>query len=135
MTTHPLNRRVAVPGLTPPRVWWRRRLAARRQSGRQCERLAAQLEHIVKEAHEPAIELTTAIPVRRDEVRATESLILELAARLRSHGTESEVRLSVTKRLLTDGTGPLFAPSRPGALQDAVERAILALDDARAETT
>jgi hypothetical protein len=69
------------------------------------------------------------------EVRATEPLILELAARLRDPGAVSDAGLARTKRLLTDGTGPLFAPSAPGALQDAVERAILALDDARAETT
>jgi hypothetical protein len=135
MTTQALIRRIAAPALAPPSAWWQHRTATRRDGGQQRDRLAARLERIVEEAHEPPAGLATAIPVQRDEVRATEPLLLELAARLREPGAASTAGLANTKRLLTDGTGPLFAPCASGALRDAVAGAILALDDARAQTT
>jgi hypothetical protein len=136
MTTQPIGRTTA-PGLPRPGPWVRRLLAARRNTKRQREPLglAARLERAVAEAHEPPARFATAIPVQRHEVRATEPLLLELAARLRDGGPIAPSGIVKTKRLLTDGTGPLFAPSAPGALWDAVEAAILALDDARAQTT
>ena len=56
------------------------------------------------EARQRPAGLSSVIPVQRAEVRATESLMLELA------------------------------PSPRGALWEAVEAAILALEDARAQT-
>jgi hypothetical protein len=69
------------------------------------------------------------VPVQRDEVLATRTLMLTLASRIRAAEHPSPTTLTLVHRLLTDGNGPLFAPAPPGALRDALIQATLALDD------
>jgi hypothetical protein len=69
------------------------------------------------------------VPVQRDEVRATRTLMLTLASRIRAAEDPSSTVLTLVHQLLTDGNGPLFAPAAPGALRDALIQATLAMDD------
>ena len=69
------------------------------------------------------------MPVQRNEVRASRTLMLTLAARIRAAEDPSATVLTLVQRLLTDGHGPLFAPAAPGALRDALMQATLAMDD------
>ena len=108
----------------------RSRLTARRR-----EQLAAGVERAIAAAGERRSPLSSAIPVQRIEVLATAPLLHELAARLRDEQPVSPYGLARVRRLLTDGCGPLFAPSAPGALWDEVERAILELDHGRTRTS
>jgi hypothetical protein len=106
----------------------RARLLSRRR-----RRLADNLERLVTAANEAPAPLSSVIPVQRAQVRAARTPILELASRLRGDDPVQPAGLILTRRLLTDGNGPAFAPSPPGALADAVEQAIRALDDVRAQ--
>ena len=118
------------PSSHPPLDWLRGQIVARR-----CAGLAAGIEHAIAEAHRPPVAISSAVPVRRAEIRAAEPLLRKLAARLRDGDAITPSGVATAKRLLTDGNGPMFAPSAPGALLDAVEAAILALDNDRTQTT
>ena len=100
---------------------------------RRRRRLADDLERLVTAAKEAPAPLSSAIPVQRAQVRATRTPILELASRIRGDDPVQPAGLILARRLLTDGNGPAFAPSPPGALADAAEQAIRALDDVRAQ--
>lgn len=64
------------------------------------------------------------VSVRRSEVLAAQDEILELAAALRSAGPVAPRGVAIANLLLTDGTGPLYAP-RPGVdLRDQLRIAI-----------
>ena len=106
----------------------RARLLSRRR-----RHLADHLERLVTAANEAPAPLTSAIPVQRAQVRASRTLILELASRIRSGDPVQPAGLVLARRLLTDGNGPAFALSPPGALAEAVEHAIRALGDVRAQ--
>jgi hypothetical protein len=93
-------------------------------------RYAAGLERAVRAAHEPA-GLTAAIPVQRGAVAAARGPLLELASALRSADAVPPVALAGVRRLLTDCTGPLFAPAAPGALRAAALAVLEELDDGR----
>jgi hypothetical protein len=108
-----------------------RRRTRRLVSRRRRERLAHGLEDAVAAAWASRAPLSSVIPVRRAEVRANEHLMLELVARIRATDERHPAGLILARRLLTSGAGPLFAPSAPGALRDAVTDAIVALSDVR----
>jgi hypothetical protein len=108
-----------------------RRRARKLASPRRRESLACGLENAVVAARRPRASLSSVVPVRRAEVRATEHLMLELAARIRATNGRHPAGLILARRLLTSGAGPLFAPSAPGALRDALTDAMVALSDVR----
>jgi hypothetical protein len=107
------------------RAWTTGGRVARRRG-----RYANGLERAVQAARSPmpAESFTSAAPVQRAEVLATRALMLKLASRLREARGASAAALEPARRLLTDGTGPLYSPGEPGALRDAVVVAILALE-------
>jgi hypothetical protein len=117
----------ADPAASPSLRRRARALAGRRHR----QRLANGLERAVAEARAAPAPFTAAVPVRRDEVLATRGLMLELAARIRETDGRHPAGLILARRLLTSGDGPLFAPSAPGALRDAVVDAMVALSDVR----
>jgi hypothetical protein len=98
--------------------------------------LAGGLERAVRAAAlpRPRGSFSAAIPVDAPEVRATRRLLLELAFRIRVGADARPAGLLLTRRLLTDGGGPLFHHSASGALRDAAAEAILALGDAGSES-
>jgi hypothetical protein len=123
--------RLLLAGADPDESPALRRRTRALASRRRRERLARGLEDAVAAAWAPRAPLSAVIPVQRAEVRATEHLMVELAARIRAADERHPAGLILTQRLLTSGDGPLFAPSAPGALQDAVMDAMVALSDVR----
>jgi hypothetical protein len=108
-------------------------MTPRRPSRRQRQRLAQGLERALQEADRCSrSRLTAVVPVQRAEIRASKPLILTLAAQLRQLEDPHPGGVVLTRRLLTDATGPLFAPAPPGTLWDTLEQAIVALSDERA---
>jgi hypothetical protein len=95
---------------------------------RRPARYAAGLERALLAAHQPS-GLTAAIPVQRGQVHEARDLLAQLAASLRTADAVPPAALDDVRRLLTDCTGPLFAPSAPGALRAAVAGVLEELDD------
>ena len=81
------------------------------------------LERLVHEADAPPHPLSAAAPVQRDEVQAARSDLLRLAAALRAEPGPPVRAVAAASLLLTDGTGPLSAEHRPGALREAAFQA------------
>jgi hypothetical protein len=106
--------------------WTRARALSDR---RRRARLADGLERAVAASQTPPTPWTTAIPVQSAEVQATRTLMLELASRIRAADDAPATAFILVRRLLTDGSGPLFASAAPGRLRDAVVEAILALEN------
>jgi hypothetical protein len=115
------------------RLPWASGEVGARLHARRRRRLADDLERLLttaQAAHDP---LSPAVAVQRAEILATRSLLLELARQIRQAEDSRPAALIPARRLLTDGTGPVFAPSRPGTLWDSVEQAMLAVRDARTQ--
>ena len=106
-----------------------RRRARTLRGKRRRERIAKALEQAVIESRARGEPFTSAVPVQRDAVRASRTLLLELAFRIRLADQGEPAGLILASRLLADGGGPLYAPAAPGALRDAAAEAILALGD------
>jgi hypothetical protein len=64
-----------------------------------------------------------AVPVRRDEVLAAQRDLLRLVAALRSAPAPPVRSIAAVSLLLTDGTGPLFAPYPRGSLREVAFQA------------
>jgi hypothetical protein len=90
-------------------------------------RLACRFERIVVEIERPAAGVTAAIPVNRREVLAARTDLLLLAAALRGASHPDPRGVAGAELLLTDGAGPVFAPSPPGSLRRSVRRVTAAL--------
>ena len=110
-----------------------RALLARRASQLTIRRiragLARALEAHLAEARRPRKRTSAAVPLRRREVLYAAPEIRRLVGCLRD---DREIRAQGTarvRRLLTDGTSPLYAHSPPGALATAVAAAIDSLHD------
>ncbi len=71
---------------------------------------------------------TSTVPVQRRAVLAERGLLLELACQVREAHDAPKAALEPVRRLVTDGASPLYYPSGPGALHEAVLEAMLALD-------
>ena len=97
---------------------------------RRRRRYADGLERAVQAAWTPAPRgpWTSAVPVQRRAVLESRALLLELACRVREAAGVPRSALDPVRRLLTDGTGPLYSKCEPGALREAVLEAMLALD-------
>ncbi len=91
--------------------------------------LALALEAHLAEARGPRKRTSAAVPLRRSEVLYAAPEIRRLVGRLRD---DREIRAQGTarvRRLLTDGTSPLYAHSPPGTLAKAVAAAVDSLQD------
>jgi hypothetical protein len=89
-------------------------------------RYAAGLERALRAAHQPS-GLTAAIPVQRGQVHEARAELAALASALRAEEVPPAA-LDGVRRLLTDCTGPLFAPAPPGTLRVAVAGVLDELD-------
>jgi hypothetical protein len=68
------------------------------------------------------------VPVRRDQVQEARDLLTELTTALRSRERVSARGVLLARRIVTDGCGPLYAPSAPpAALRWRVWEALRAL--------
>jgi hypothetical protein len=61
------------------------------------------------------VERGPGIPVRRDQVGEARELLAELATALRSRERVSARGVLLARRIITDGCGPLYAPTAPPA--------------------
>jgi hypothetical protein len=102
----------------------------RGRDARRRRRYAAGLERAVQTARSPAppSPLTSAVPIQRHEVLAERALLLELACRVREAADAPASALDPVRRLLTDGTSPLYSRGAPRALRSAILEAMLALE-------
>jgi hypothetical protein len=75
-------------------------------SSRTRRRIARALEEL---------ELGPGVPVRRDQLRDADDLLAELTAALRSRERVSARGVLLAREIITDGCGPLYAPSAPPA--------------------
>jgi hypothetical protein len=127
--------RMLAAGVDPDTSPALRRRARVLTSRRRRVKLADRLEGVVASVKRPRARRTSAIPVQSAEVVATGSLILQLAKRIRGGDQTRPAGVILVRRLLTDGSGPLFAAHEPGALWDAVAQAILALGHVRPQSS
>jgi hypothetical protein len=104
------------------RAWQLTRRGAR-------ERLACALDGILVELDEqPRIVFTAAVPVDRQEAEVARGELIRLAERLRDERPVAAQGVARVRRLLSDGSGPLYAPGGNDALWQALRRASFALD-------
>jgi hypothetical protein len=99
------------------------------------ESLARGVERLVAAADRTRPRITAAIPPHRAEVRQARRELLSLAEVLRADGPVSPRGVALVSRLLTDGTGPAYAPAQLGALAAAAEQALDALAPAARSST
>ena len=93
------------------------------QGRRVRQRLADALESAVVEAVAPPYDHGASVPVQREEVLTAEHDLLRLVRALRSEPTPPVRGIAAVSLLLTDGTGPVFAPHPHGALSEAAFQA------------
>jgi hypothetical protein len=91
-------------------------------------RLAEHVEHAVAQADRPSAPFTAAIPVCGPAVHQARGVLLDLAERLRAPRRVDPEGVRLARRLLVDGTGPLYVPAEPGELRTAALLALGALD-------
>ena len=72
--------------------------------------------------------MSAAVPPCREQVREAMPLILMIASRLRSAEPVDARGVARLRALLSDGSGPCYAPSRPGALTIALQSVSKSLD-------
>ncbi len=122
-----LDRRLAVGAVSTTR----RVLAARawqltRASAR--ERLATALDAILIDAERSRPERSARVRVCRQEVQVARGEIQRLAERLRDPRPVRPHGVALARRLLRDGTGPLYLASANDELYRQLHRASVALD-------
>lgn len=93
------------------------------RSRRMRKRLAKGLENVMIEAIAPARGPTSAVPVRRAEVLTAQHDLLRLVEALRAESGPPVRAIAVASVLLTDGTGPVFAPYPHGTLAEVAFQA------------
>jgi hypothetical protein len=102
---------------------------------RALERLARALEGILIDAERPRPAHGPAVPVCCEEVEVARDEILRLVERLREPRPVCPRGVALARLLLTDGTGPLYAPSPNDELWRRLHRAAAALDGPEKPTT
>jgi hypothetical protein len=103
-----------------------RELALRaREITRPCEirECVNGLERVLREAAMPSRGLTAQAPLQRDAILAARPFLLSLLDALREVQHPRAAGVAHVEMLLTDGTGPIYAPSYPGTLASAAYRA------------
>jgi hypothetical protein len=103
------------------RAWQITRASAR-------ERLATALDAVLIDAERPRSERRWSVRVCREEVEVARGEIQHLAERLRDPRPVSARGVALARRLLSDGTGPLYAPSANDELYRQLHHASVALD-------
>jgi hypothetical protein len=93
---------------------------------------AAALEEAIAEALDPPRGLTARVPVQAAQVLAARPFLERLAAELREVRAPRAQGVARARRILADGTGPLYAPAPAGELARLAWRACDALEDAPA---
>ena len=88
--------------------------------------LSAGLRRAVADARRPRRALSSVVGVARPAVRACAPDLLALAAELNDPGVRPR-GVALTRRLLCDGTGPLYRAASDDELRTAVEAARAAL--------
>jgi hypothetical protein len=86
------------------------------------EALADSLDTIITEADRPGPPNLARVPVVRDEVIGARARLIDLELRLREGRCRAQ-GVVLVRRLLSDGTGPLYARSARGTLFSAAWRA------------
>jgi hypothetical protein len=74
------------------------------------------LDRVLCEAAAPSRALTAQAPLQRAEILAARPFLLNLRQRLHESENPDPAGIAQTELLLTDGCGPLYAPSHPGTL-------------------
>jgi hypothetical protein len=129
----PSSTTVAPPALhVSLRARWRASREARMASPRVRRRLAEDLEAAVVRAERPVARFSAVVPVSVDAARGARGALLDLAERLRSPRPADPTGVRLARRLLVDGSGPLYVPLEPGELRHAALQALWALDRRRA---
>ena len=103
------------------RAWQITRRSAR-------EQLATALDAILIDAERPRRARGARVPVCREEVEVARGEILRLVERLRDLQPVRPRGVALARRLLTDGTGPLYVTSANDELWRRLHRAAAALD-------
>jgi hypothetical protein len=90
--------------------------------------LANSLEEVVRIAHADRPWRTAAPSLATRDVRASRSVLIQLAQVLRENRDVYASGVALAQRLLTDGTGPLYRCGRDDELWHSARNAIAALD-------
>ena len=90
--------------------------------------LATAIDRLVSEAVRPGPRPVTAVPVSWAAVRTARTELYELAGRLRAPAPVPARGVALVRRLLTDGSGPLFYTARADELPAATRRASASLE-------
>lgn len=93
-----------------------------------CQRLAAALDAIVIDVERPGPARSARARICREEVEVARAEIGRLAERLRDPRPVRPRGVALARRLLTDGTGPLYVASANDELYRQLRRATVALD-------
>jgi hypothetical protein len=93
-------------------------------------RLANALDAVLAELDGPQRRLlfSSAVPIRRGEAELARSELIRLAERLRDERPVAAQGIALVRRLLCDGSGPLYVPGAEDELWRDVRRAAVALD-------
>ena len=78
---------------------------------------------------------SAAIPIDRRAVEVARPALGQLAWALRSRSSVESRGVALTRRLLVDGTGPLYRPARAEELYEVARRALLALGPVAPQST
>jgi hypothetical protein len=97
--------------------------AARLTSPRERRATVERLERVLRDAEAPPFALSAAAPLQRDAILAARPFLVGLVDDLRTTEDPRPTGLARAELLLTDGCGPLYAPSPPGTLAGLVFRA------------
>jgi hypothetical protein len=86
--------------------------ARRVTSHRERESLACSLRRAVRDAHDTGALLAMRMPLHRPNVVAAEKLFEDIALRLQSHRPVSAIGMARLRRVLADGSGPMYRYGR-----------------------
>jgi hypothetical protein len=102
-------------------------LRARQLVARERRESLAILERVLREAAAPPRGLSARAPVQREAVLAARPFLLNLHEQLRAADDPQPAGIARTLILLSDGCGPIYAPSEQGNLASRVHGAAAAL--------
>ncbi len=91
-------------------------------------RVAAGLARAVRDAEATSHGFSAAVRTDRREVIAARTVLATLDRRLRAAEPVSAQGVALLESLLTDGAGPLYRPTEPGALGSQLRAAAAALE-------
>jgi hypothetical protein len=86
---------------------------------------------VLRDVAAPSRGLTAQAPLQRDAILAARPFLRNVRQRLRETATPWAAGVARVELLLSDGAGPLYAPSYPGTLASRAYRAADALRPAR----